>query len=100
MLISKNMQNLIDKLEDMQMEIMSFDDDLRLINEELKSIKKSIDDGEFKETNDLKDTIDQLEKFKEYYYVYCTDSRYGGMFGQGYAVVDKDYNYINFIRTI
>lgn len=46
------------------------------------------------------ETIEKLKKYIDYDCLYAIDNEYGGCYGQGYIIIDKDLNYIGFVRTI
>ena len=87
-------------IEHLNMELM--DNRIAPVKNEVESWEKTITSKEFKNddhTGDL-ETIEELKKFIGYDCLYAIDNEYGGCWGQGFVIVDKNLNYIDFVRTV
>lgn len=101
----ENLESKLEKLNDyiienLGMELM--DNRIAHVKDEVVAWEKTITSKEFKNddhTGDL-ETIQELKKFTNYNCLYSINAEYGGTWGQGFIIVDKDLNYIGFVRTI
>lgn len=97
-----NIEQLNDYIiEHIGMELMD-DEQPTSVKETIEGWEKSIKSEEFKNDNHDSDyeLINELKKFKDYDCLYSIDYKHGGVFGQGFIIVNQDLNYIDFIRTI
>jgi len=89
-----------DIIEKIGMEIQ--DERITSVKEAIESWENAIVSEEFKNddhTGDL-EIIEELKKYKDYDCLYSIDAEHGGVWGQGFVVIDEDINYIGFVRTI
>jgi hypothetical protein len=87
-------------IEKLNMELM--DERISSVVETIKGWENAIVSEEFKKDNHEGDLeiIEELKKYKNHDCLYSINHKYGGVWGQGYIIVDKDLNYIDFVRTI
>ncbi|NMM65477.1 hypothetical protein HBE96_23140 [Clostridium sp. P21] len=101
----ENLESKLEKLneyiiESLGMELM--DNRITTVKDEVEAWEKAITSDEFKNndhTGDL-EIIEELKKFIEYDCLYSINSEYGGTWGQGFIIVNKDIKYVEFVRTI
>lgn len=87
-------------IETIKMELQ--DDKITKVSEEIEHWKKAIREKEdlHMDKESVLQIINELEKFDKYLCSYAIDLDYGGCYGQAYIIVDKDCNYIDFVRTV
>lgn len=89
--------------ENFNMELMDTDvSEIVLVKNEVTGWEKCLTSKEYEGKNgeDYRHIVQELKKFFEYDCLYCLDSENGGFYGQGYVIIDKDLNFIDFVRTI
>jgi hypothetical protein len=91
-------------IENLELELMHMEEDsIVTVKETIASYKNGLETDDACKDNreSMEETISDLEKFLDYNCTYAIGTGiYGGLWSQGFIIVNKDYNYINFVRTI
>lgn len=89
----EKMENLNEYIvKKLHMEIMDTEMDAIVpVKDEVKSWTDSKQDPE---------VIKNLRKFEDYNCIYCFDYETGGLFRQGYAILDNNMGYVGFVETV
>ncbi|MCY6958293.1 hypothetical protein [Clostridium brassicae] len=90
-----NLEKLNDYIiEELEMELM--DDRIVSVKDEIEYWEKHKDEW----NTDYTYVTEELKKYKDYNSLYSINHKYGGCWGQGYIIVDKELEYVGFVRTI
>ncbi|MBU3098729.1 MULTISPECIES: hypothetical protein [Clostridium] len=98
----------IDELNDfciknINMELLDMKDHpIATVKEVIASALKDIETDESCKDNleSMLKMIEGLKEFKDFNCIYSTDYKLGGVFGQGFVIIDSNLDYKGFVRTI